>query len=234
MRNRAAGADSSPAVGKTTKAPAVAFFDVDGTLYQSNALRIVWYSLFHGTWRDRLIGLMAAMLSPLFVFLYFFVSVKIATLVICLPYYGVDISRVEAFYREYSAPIINEAIEALKWHLKEGHFVCTITTSPTFYFEQKLKSLGVHRVCGTKISRKDGRFGILEEVIDGAGKASLAESILTEFDLSWSDAYFYTDSHHDLPLLTKVKHPRLVRPSFVLKQFAKRHPEFQILPTADA
>ena len=73
MRNRAAGADSSPAVGKTTKAPAVAFFDVDGTLYQSNALRIVWYSLFHGTWRDRLIGLMAAMLSPLFVFLYFFV-----------------------------------------------------------------------------------------------------------------------------------------------------------------
>ena len=77
-------------------------------------------------------------INCLFVFLYFFVSVKIATLVICLPYYGVDISRVEAFYREYSAPIINEAIEALKWHLKEGHFVCTITTSPTFYFEQKL------------------------------------------------------------------------------------------------
>ena len=56
----------------------------------------------------------------------------------------------------------------------------------------------------------------------GEGKVVLAEQILEQLQCSFSEAFFYTDSFSDVPLLEKVAHPRVIAPDVRLSRYAKK------------
>ena len=56
------------------------------------------------------------------------------------------------------------------------------------------------------------------------GKVALLQEWLLKFpEVSLADSWFYSDSHNDLPLLTRVTHPVAVNPDAKLKAHAEEH-----------
>ena len=55
----------------------------------------------------------------------------------------------------------------------------------------------------TRLEVVSGRFtgGVIEPPCYGAGKVTLARAYSAQHNLDLAASYFYTDSHHDLPLL---------------------------------
>ncbi len=54
------------------------------------------------------------------------------------------------------------------------------------------------------------------------GKVKRLEEWLVDKDLTLDDAWFYSDSHNDLPLLQLVEHPVAVDPDPTLHEEAER------------
>jgi phosphoserine phosphatase len=56
----------------------------------------------------------------------------------------------------------------------------------------------------------------------GEGKITWAQRYAGEYHAALSDAYFYTDSYSDRPLLDLVGHPIVVNPDARLKKLAQK------------
>ena len=74
----------------------------------------------------------------------------------------------------------------------------------------------------TRLEVVSGRFtgGLIEPPCYGAGKVVLARAYSAQHNLNLAASYFYTDSHHDLPLLESVGKPIVVNPNRKLKAIA--------------
>jgi HAD superfamily hydrolase (TIGR01490 family) len=128
------------------------------------------------------------------------------------------------YEREVRPAICPEARRALEQHQARGD-VCAIVTASTPYIARLLaEDLGVPHVLCTELEVEGGRFTgrLIGEPCFGRAKVRRADELAREHGKDLREAYFYTDSHSDAPLLAAVGHPRVVRPDPRLRLTAWR------------
>lgn len=122
--------------------------------------------------------------------------------------------------RDYIAPAARARIT---WHRQQGHRVAIISASTPYAVSPVAHDLGLgDEYLATRLEVVSGRFtgGVIEPPCYGAGKVTLAQAYSAQHNLDLAASYFYTDSHHDLPLLESVGNPVVVNPSRRLKAIA--------------
>ena len=122
--------------------------------------------------------------------------------------------------RDYIAPAARERIT---WHRQQGHHVAIVSASTPYAVSPVAHDLGLgDDYLATRLEVVSGRFtgGLIEPPCYGAGKVTLARAYSAQHNLDLAASYFYTDSHHDLPLLESVGNPVVVNPNRKLKAIA--------------
>ena len=126
--------------------------------------------------------------------------------------------------RDYIAPAARERIT---WHRQQGHRVAIVSASTPYAVSPVAHDLGLgNDYLATRLEVVSGRFTgeVIEPPCYGAGKVTLAQTYSTQHNLDLKASYFYTDSHHDLPLLEAVGCPVAVNPNRKLEGIAaERH-----------
>src|SRR5512139_2074495 len=119
--------------------------------------------------------------------------------------------------------IAPRAVEKIEFHRQQDQRVVLISASTQFAVQPVADHLHVDFLCTQLIDRDDELTG---EVVDppcyGAGKIVWAQRYAAEHGADLRDAYLYTDSHSDQPLLDAVGHPVAVNPDGRLKRLAQK------------
>jgi HAD superfamily hydrolase (TIGR01490 family) len=122
--------------------------------------------------------------------------------------------------KQHIAP---RAVERIEFHRQQGHVVVLISASTQFAVQPVAEHLRVDFLCTQLIDRADELTG---EVVDppcyGAGKIVWAQRYAAARGADLRDAYLYTDSHSDQPLLDAVGYPVAVNPDTRLKRLAQK------------
>lgn len=130
----------------------------------------------------------------------------------------------ERFIDTRVRPMLQERARALvEKHRRQGHTLVIITATNRFVTEPIAALLGIEHLIATEPEIVDGRF-----TGDVAGVPSFQEGKVTRLQ-QWLEqhghnldgAWFYSDSHNDLPLLQAVSNPVAVDPDPVLEQHAR-------------
>lgn len=129
----------------------------------------------------------------------------------------------ETFLETIIEPMILPKGEALlEKHRKQGDTLMIITATNRFVTEKIATRLNVEHLIATEPEQIDGQY---TGKVDGTpsfqeGKVTRLNEWLVDYPHDLSEAYFYSDSHNDLPLLSAVKHPFAVNPDDTLKNAA--------------
>jgi HAD superfamily hydrolase (TIGR01490 family) len=202
-------------------------FDMDDTLVRANTAGM----FFRARWQDRALNY-RQLLTIGWVLLRYRLSVIDMTALIH-DAAGQAEGSVEAemqalcrsLYETKVRPCIcPHAAAALRAHQAQGDVVAIVTASTPYIARLLAADLGIQHVLCTDLEVADGRFTgrLVGEPCYGAGKVLRAQALATEQSLSLQDAWFYTDSHSDWPLLAAVGHPCAVRPDPRLRWLAWR------------
>ncbi|WP_404342409.1 HAD family hydrolase [Vreelandella venusta] len=119
--------------------------------------------------------------------------------------------------------ILPKAEELLARHRTKGDTLLIITATNRFITGPIAERLGVDDLIAVEPEMIDGRY---TGQVDGVpsyreGKVTRLHAWLEAQDLTMDGAWFYSDSHNDLPLLEKVDHPVAVDPDDTLRQVAE-------------
>ncbi len=112
--------------------------------------------------------------------------------------------------------------------LAAGDLVAVVTATNSFVTRPIAALYGISQLVATEPETIDGRFtgGITGEPCFREGKLRRVKSWLAATGRNLSDfteSWFYSDSHNDLPLLSAVTHPVAVDPDPVLMEHARGH-----------
>ncbi|GEN29740.1 phosphoserine phosphatase [Halovibrio variabilis] len=122
--------------------------------------------------------------------------------------------------------ILPKAEELLARHRSKGDTLLIITATNRFITAPIAERLGVDHLIAVNPEVKDGHYtgGVSGVPSYREGKVTRLEQWLEGQDLTMEDAWFYSDSHNDLPLLEIVEHPVAVDPDATLRKVAEeRH-----------
>lgn len=128
------------------------------------------------------------------------------------------------FMQEKIEPLITAASERLvENHRNAGDTLMIITATNAFVTAPIAARLGIPHLIATEPERHDGRY---TGRVSGTpsfreGKVSRLRDWLSQHQQTLDDAWFYSDSHNDLPLLELVSHPVAVDPDQALAAHAK-------------
>ena len=128
------------------------------------------------------------------------------------------------FMHEKVMPVIlNKGRELLQQHRQQGHVLMIITATNRFITGPIAAELGVDVLIAADLEMKAGRYTGQPKGVPTfkQGKVIRLEQWLSENDSELAGAYFYSDSHNDLPLLELVDNPVAVDPDEKLKAFAE-------------
>lgn len=119
--------------------------------------------------------------------------------------------------------ILPKAEELLARHRTKGDTLLIITATNRFITGPIAERLGVDDLIAVDPEMVDGRY---TGRVDGVpsyreGKVIRLQAWLEAQDLTMDGAWFYSDSHNDLPLLEKVDHPVAVDPDDTLRKVAE-------------
>jgi len=133
----------------------------------------------------------------------------------------------EDFYQEYLKPnLAPVVVERLHWHKEQGHQTVLVTGSIDYYLKPVMRELGIDHLLCTHLEL--GEDGLLTgkshgPVCVGHTKVKLAEELAEEHDINLSRSYAYGNSHLDIPLMKKVRHPIMVNPSGSLLRYGYKN-----------
>lgn len=140
---------------------------------------------------------------------------------------GTPVARMEAlgqaaFARSLSSSLYREARQIIRQHQALGHRVVIVSAATQFQVEPVAAALGVDEIACTRLRVREGCLtGEVEGTLClGEAKLTAARRMTREAAASLQDAWFYSDSRDDLPLLKKVGHPVATNPSAPLQQIA--------------
>jgi len=131
----------------------------------------------------------------------------------------------DQFVSEKIIPIMLPAAqELLNWHRRQGHTLLIITATNRFITAPIATLLGVPHLIATEPALVDGRYtGDVEGVPSfQEGKVTRLIEWMGVANPTFEEAWFYSDSHNDLPLLNRVGTPVAVDPDEALRREAKR------------
>ena len=129
----------------------------------------------------------------------------------------------EEFLREKIDPIITEDARLLvEMHRKRSDTLAVITATNAFVTAPIVERFGVPHLIATEPEMVEGRYTGRVRGIPcfREGKVKRLQAWLAGRDESLEDAWFYSDSHNDLPLLERVSHPMPVDPDPALETVA--------------
>jgi len=129
----------------------------------------------------------------------------------------------EEFLREKIDPIITEDAHLLvEMHRKRGDTLAVITATNAFVTAPIVERFGVPNLIATEPEMVEGRYTGRVRGIPcfREGKVKRLKAWLAGRDESLENAWFYSDSHNDLPLLELVSHPMPVDPDPALETVA--------------
>lgn len=132
----------------------------------------------------------------------------------------------QQYLTEKIYPIMREKGQALiNQHYDKGDLVMIITATNSFITSPIAKAFGVEHLIGTDPEYIDGKFTgkVAGTPSYQYGKVTRLEQWLKENNPEYKTSWFYSDSHNDIPLLSKVNHAFAVDPDDILKQHAKQH-----------
>jgi len=132
----------------------------------------------------------------------------------------------QRFVDEWIAPLVLARGRALiADHRRREHRLAIVTSTNAFITRPIADLLGIADLLATEPEldgqRYTGRY--LGEPCSGTGKVHWVKEWVIRNELSLDDSWFYSDSHHDLPLLSVVEHPVAVDPDDALRAHARRH-----------
>lgn len=130
------------------------------------------------------------------------------------------------FMRTRILPLIAPAARALvEKHRNQGHTLLIITATNRFITAPIAAEFGIAHLIATELEERDGRFtGKVAGVPSyREGKVERLGEWLALHNQTLVDSWFYSDSHNDLPLLTRVDHPVAVNADPTLAAYAREH-----------
>ena len=204
----------------------IAFFDMDyTTLDDSSGLLYVKYLR-----RQKRIGRRALLRIAWWTLLYKVSAIDVNSAVPKMLSYAEHQSAARLMAESYAwfdetlkAHIAPRAVDKIDFHRQQGHRVVLISASTQFAVQPVAEYLRLDFLCTRLIDRDDELTGqVVDPPCYGAGKVVWARRYADEHEARLSDAYLYTDSHSDRPLLDAVGHPIAVNPDARLKRLARR------------
>ena len=129
----------------------------------------------------------------------------------------------EDFVERKILPLITaKSLELLSAHREQGHYLLIITATNRFVTEPIAQHLGVDDLIATDPEQRDGRYTGKVAGIPSFqdGKVARLEQWLADHHQTYSESWFYSDSHNDIPLLERVQHPYAVNPDPTLEKVA--------------
>lgn len=119
--------------------------------------------------------------------------------------------------------ILARGEELVARHRSRGDTLLIITATNRFITGPIAARLGVDHLIAVEPEMVDGRY---TGRVSGTpsyreGKVERLEEWLSDKELTLEDAWFYSDSHNDLPLLEKVAYPVAVDPDDTLREAAE-------------
>lgn len=130
------------------------------------------------------------------------------------------------FEKHLASRIHPEARALVRAHRARGHRVVIVTSATRYQAEPVARALGIARgdlLCTRLVVDDSGRL-TGKWYLPGcwnAGKRLRARAWLRRHGGRLDNAWFYTDSFEDLPLLERVGHPRAVNPDAALERRAR-------------
>ena len=141
--------------------------------------------------------------------------------------------ELDAWHREFMAtrirPLIGSTARALvRHHIDAGDLCAIVTATNSFVTGPICREFGISHLVATIPAQEEGRFTGASRGLPAfrEGKITRVDAWLESLGLWWGafdNTYFYSDSHNDLPLLTKASHPVAVDPDDTLRMHAGCH-----------
>lgn len=135
----------------------------------------------------------------------------------------------QEYMRDHILPILGDQARAqVNQHLEAGDLTAIVTATNSFVTGPIARELGVHHLIATIPAWENGRFtgGPRGTPAFREGKIVRVEAWLESLGLWWGsfgESWFYSDSHNDLPLMQRVKHPVAVNPDDTLRAHAQEN-----------
>lgn len=135
----------------------------------------------------------------------------------------------QIFMQESILPkIVGKTKEIVDRHLEQGDLCCVITATNSFIATPIAKAFNIKHILAVNLETKNGKFlpKIKGTPSFQEGKIIRAEEWLKSLNYNWqsfTESYFYSDSHNDIPLLEKVSNPVAVNPDRELYRHALNH-----------
>ena len=147
--------------------------------------------------------------------------------------------QLSAWHQQFMASkiepnILPKAEELLARHRTKGDTLLIITATNRFITAPIAERLGVDHLIAVNPEVEQGRYtGRVSGTLSyREGKVTRLEQWLKDQDLSMEGAWFYSDSHNDLPLLEIVEHPVAVDPDDTLRDVAEER-QWRIMTLRD-
>jgi putative phosphoserine phosphatase/1-acylglycerol-3-phosphate O-acyltransferase len=112
-----------------------------------------------------------------------------------------------AFRRRVQGWIYREARTLIEMHRRKRHPIVMVTSATRFQAVPIARDLGVDQIFCTELEIRDGRITGEATPCFGAGKRIAAERFVGDCGGDMTQAFFYSDSSDDLPLLEAVGRP---------------------------
>lgn len=128
------------------------------------------------------------------------------------------------FVQQWITPILlPAALDLLDDHRRRGHTLVIITATNTVVTRPIADRLGVPHLIGCEAELHEGRYTGAPSGTPSfqEGKVTRLREWLSSTEHSLAGAWFYSDSHNDLPLLEAIDNPVAVDPDDRLKAIAK-------------
>ena len=129
-----------------------------------------------------------------------------------------------AFMRDKIAPImLPAAAELIARHRGRGDTLLIVTATNAFITRPIAQALGIDNLLACEGEMVAGRYTGQPRGIPTyrEGKVKRLEAWLEETGQTMAGAWFYSDSHNDLPLLERVDNPVAVDPDEILAERAR-------------
>jgi HAD superfamily hydrolase (TIGR01490 family) len=118
--------------------------------------------------------------------------------------------------------LLPQGKELVARHQQQDDMLLIITATNRFIAAPIVPLLPVDNLIATELEKTDS--GYTGKVIGTPsfreGKVTRLQTWLSEQGVSFDETYFYSDSHHDLPLLERVTFPIAVDPTNELREIA--------------
>ncbi len=205
-----------------------AFFDIDGTLVQTNVVH--YYAYFQWqtlSWLSRVWWLASFLPKIPYYALLDALNRSLFNRVFFSNYRNIAVKEARQWSRERLQPYLIQALfpeaqRQIQQHQSRGELIVLVTGSLDFIMEPLREVLQADELFAVTLEEEGGYFtGKLQGIpISGAEKARLIRDYAKGKGILLEQSYAYGDSIADLPMLQAVGYPRVVNPDRKLRKIA--------------